>query len=375
MTIARTGDARAAECDARSFDCSHADAGVHTSLRPCLRNRRAIAGRASMSKRSTGSTKRLKSVRSRPRQGVAPTIGRPDQGRAGTRSGDQTWRPMISARHDCSSRQTWLRASPWRWGASSRTTSSTCCVSRKAHPCSLFNGRDGEWLAQPPPRPARRARLVVPRAHSSAAAACRRPALPLRAAEARPARLHGPEGRGDGRRHDPAGRDPPHAGVPHQYRSACGPMPSRRPSNAASSPFPQIGGGVDFDRLMDEWPRRTRSDLLRRGSRGRRSAGGLAPGRRGAARRDHRPRRRLFAGRSASALLRLPQVVRLSLGPRILRADTAAVAALALVQAVLGDWSAALDGWPGSAVDRHWFSALCICAMRHSQLPRPTVPL
>lgn len=34
-----------------------------------------------------------------------------------------------------------------------------------------------------------------------------------------------------------------------------------------------------------------------------------------------------------------PFVVPLSLGPRILRADTAAVAALALVQAVLGDWS------------------------------------
>jgi 16S rRNA (uracil1498-N3)-methyltransferase len=31
-------------------------------------------------------------------------------------------------------------------------------------------------------------------------------------------------------------------------------------------------------------------------------------------------------------------VVRLSLGPRILRADTAAVAVLALVQATLGDW-------------------------------------
>jgi 16S rRNA (uracil1498-N3)-methyltransferase len=31
--------------------------------------------------------------------------------------------------------------------------------------------------------------------------------------------------------------------------------------------------------------------------------------------------------------------VRVSLGPRILRADTAAVAALAIVQAVLGDWS------------------------------------
>jgi 16S rRNA (uracil1498-N3)-methyltransferase len=36
--------------------------------------------------------------------------------------------------------------------------------------------------------------------------------------------------------------------------------------------------------------------------------------------------------------LKAPNVVRLSLGPRILRADTAAVAVLALVQAVLGDW-------------------------------------
>jgi 16S rRNA (uracil1498-N3)-methyltransferase len=34
----------------------------------------------------------------------------------------------------------------------------------------------------------------------------------------------------------------------------------------------------------------------------------------------------------------LPNVVRLSLGPRILRADTAAVAVLALIQAVVGDW-------------------------------------
>jgi 16S rRNA (uracil1498-N3)-methyltransferase len=37
-------------------------------------------------------------------------------------------------------------------------------------------------------------------------------------------------------------------------------------------------------------------------------------------------------------LMRLPRVLRLALGPRILRADTAAVAALALTQAVLGDW-------------------------------------
>jgi 16S rRNA (uracil1498-N3)-methyltransferase len=37
-------------------------------------------------------------------------------------------------------------------------------------------------------------------------------------------------------------------------------------------------------------------------------------------------------------LLSRPNIVRLSLGPRILRADTAAVAALAIVQSTLGDW-------------------------------------
>lgn len=45
-----------------------------------------------------------------------------------------------------------------------------------------------------------------------------------------------------------------------------------------------------------------------------------------------------FAEDERAALLELPNVVRLALGPRILRADTAAVAALAVVQTVLGDW-------------------------------------
>jgi len=48
-----------------------------------------------------------------------------------------------------------------------------------------------------------------------------------------------------------------------------------------------------------------------------------------------------FAEDERASLLKLPNVVRLSLGPRILRADTAAVAALTLVQAVLGDWGSA----------------------------------
>ena len=45
-----------------------------------------------------------------------------------------------------------------------------------------------------------------------------------------------------------------------------------------------------------------------------------------------------FAEHERAALIKQPNVVRLSLGPRILRADTAAVAALALVGSVLGDW-------------------------------------
>jgi 16S rRNA (uracil1498-N3)-methyltransferase len=45
-----------------------------------------------------------------------------------------------------------------------------------------------------------------------------------------------------------------------------------------------------------------------------------------------------FAEEERTALLKRPHVVRIALGPRILRADTAAVAALTLVQAVLGDW-------------------------------------
>jgi 16S rRNA (uracil1498-N3)-methyltransferase len=48
-----------------------------------------------------------------------------------------------------------------------------------------------------------------------------------------------------------------------------------------------------------------------------------------------------FAEEERALLLRQPRILRLSLGPRVLRADTAAVAALALVQAVLGDWTGA----------------------------------
>ena len=46
-----------------------------------------------------------------------------------------------------------------------------------------------------------------------------------------------------------------------------------------------------------------------------------------------------FAPDEQTALRALPHITPLSLGPRILRADTAAVAALTLWQATLGDWA------------------------------------
>ena len=45
-----------------------------------------------------------------------------------------------------------------------------------------------------------------------------------------------------------------------------------------------------------------------------------------------------FSAAERALILGHPFVVPISLGPRILRADTAAVAALALVQAIIGDW-------------------------------------
>jgi len=46
-----------------------------------------------------------------------------------------------------------------------------------------------------------------------------------------------------------------------------------------------------------------------------------------------------FADEERALLLKQANILRLALGPRIMRADTAAVAALALVQTGLGDWN------------------------------------
>ena len=46
-----------------------------------------------------------------------------------------------------------------------------------------------------------------------------------------------------------------------------------------------------------------------------------------------------FSDNERRLLLEQENVTRLSLGPRILRAETAAIAALTLVQALKGDWT------------------------------------
>lgn len=52
-----------------------------------------------------------------------------------------------------------------------------------------------------------------------------------------------------------------------------------------------------------------------------------------------------FAPEERALLAGLPFARPASLGPRILRADTAAIAALAIVQALRGDWSSPPRGW------------------------------
>jgi 16S rRNA (uracil1498-N3)-methyltransferase len=47
-----------------------------------------------------------------------------------------------------------------------------------------------------------------------------------------------------------------------------------------------------------------------------------------------------FTDEERAWLLGLPFVTAISLGPRTMRADTAAIAALSLLQAVIGDWRA-----------------------------------
>jgi 16S rRNA (uracil1498-N3)-methyltransferase len=101
---------------------------------------------------------------------------------------------------------------------------------------------------------------------------------------------------------------------------------------------PQVREGVTFDKLLASWPRERRllfcdegGDAKAMTQAARESRGGPAgilTGPEGG-----------FDPAERQALRALPFVTPVMLGPRILRADTAALAALAIWQAVAGDWS------------------------------------
>ena len=84
-----------------------------------------------------------------------------------------------------------------------------------------------------------------------------------------------------------------------------------------------------------------------------------------------------FAEEERALLLRQPRTLRLSLGPRILRADTAGVAALALVQAALGDWrgrASQPEGYPLSHRPLIQLANPCRNAAPAMLRPAPTRP-
>ena len=101
---------------------------------------------------------------------------------------------------------------------------------------------------------------------------------------------------------------------------------------------PEIRAGIGFDKLLAGWPESRRllfcdegGDAKAMTQAARESRGGpcgILTGPEGG-----------FDPAERAALRALPFVVPVTLGPRILRADTAALAALAIWQSIAGDWS------------------------------------
>jgi 16S rRNA (uracil1498-N3)-methyltransferase len=97
---------------------------------------------------------------------------------------------------------------------------------------------------------------------------------------------------------------------------------------------PEVADLVALDRLLASWPADRRILWADEGLAGQGGPPNLTPG----------PWAVLigpeggFSAEEQRRLRAMPQVTPLTLGPRILRADTAAVAALVLWQAALGDW-------------------------------------
>lgn len=100
---------------------------------------------------------------------------------------------------------------------------------------------------------------------------------------------------------------------------------------------PEVAGLEPLDRLLSGWPAERRILWCNEALAGVRGALSQAGGR-GAPWAILVGPEGGFSEAERARLAALPQVLQASLGPRILRADTAAVAAIVLWQSVLGDW-------------------------------------
>lgn len=101
--------------------------------------------------------------------------------------------------------------------------------------------------------------------------------------------------------------------------------------------LPECRDAVRFDRFIDQWDTSRRLIFCDEGHESDNPLAilqGLKPGPVGLLIGPEGG----FSEDERQTLRRLPFVTAIPLGPRILRADTAAVAAMALVQSVLGDW-------------------------------------
>lgn len=97
--------------------------------------------------------------------------------------------------------------------------------------------------------------------------------------------------------------------------------------------LPQVAEPVTLAKLLDGWPA-DRQLIFCDETGGAALAGTLRPGKAAILIGPEGG----FDPAERTAIRALPQAVGVSIGPRILRADTAAVAAIALWQAAVGDW-------------------------------------
>ena len=265
---------------------------------------------------------------------------------------ERAWLKSRAARSGFSSRPRLRSARRSRSTTLRRTTSCASCAQAIGDRVLLFNGKDGEWRAEI---------AEVEEARRRRSCAKRRPQpqtdvpdlwLAFAPIKKTPADYVAQKATELGVRVLQPVITQPHDRAPREHGAAAGPMRSRPPSNRGALSVPEIaraGRSGGAARVVAEGPA---PRLLRR--RRRRRAD-----RRGARERE---RRRHMPGPcspdpKAASILRNARrsalnafVVPVTLGPRIMRADTAALAALAVWQAARRRLAAAACKCHGGSV-------------------------